>query len=205
MKKCGQCGKPSVTKVNGVPLCVDCYKILMEAEALRQRAAVDALDVLHRSDNQLLGMMETVAGVSPGLFPRYEIQPPTPVVNAGPVTHNISIKDNVIGVLNTGTIDHLSASVGSISASGHGDLASALKEFIETVANDEAIDDDDKRELLEDVDVIVGEVLVSPERRRLGLVKTAVKRIAELAAGIAVIGTAWDTLEPLVMQVLGLL
>lgn len=125
-------------------------------------------------------------------------------MHTGPVTHNINIRDNVIGVLNTGTLGHLDASVGSIGAAGHEDLASALKEFVEVVANDEDIADDDKSEILEDVDVIIGEVLEAPDRRRLGLARTAFKRVTELAGGITTITVAWEKLEPLVRHILGL-
>lgn len=201
-KKCSQCGKPATLKVKrGVHLCVDCYNRLLEADGRRR---IDALDMLHRSNNQLLGMMETVAGMPPGFYPRHEVREPAPVIQTGPVTQNITIKDNAIGVLNTGTIHSLDVSVGVLGAAGRGDMAAALKEFVEAAANDESISRDDRDELLEDVDMLMGVIGAPAEQRRLGLARTVIKRVTEIAAGINAVALAWDRLEPLVRHVLQL-
>lgn len=40
VKKCGQCGKPAVAQVGGIPLCVDCFTKLQNAHTAAQNVQI---------------------------------------------------------------------------------------------------------------------------------------------------------------------
>jgi hypothetical protein len=197
VRRCGNCGqRPPIVTVNGVPLCVDCYRVLQAAERDRIEAHAQVADEMARMLNFMGGQIESAVGM-PGLVPRYQLRAPAPLVNTGPIMQNITIHDNAIGVLNTGTIEHLDQTVGTLRAGGAEDLADALATFIETAANADALNNEDKRELLDGIDLILQEAAQPEEKQHRGVLKTVLTRVTEMAATVATVAEAWQRLEPL--------
>lgn len=194
---CGHCGEhPAIGAVNGLPLCIDCFSRLQAADEQRIRTALEVQDALGREANFLGGMIEQTVGI-PGLVPRFQ---PRERPAVGPVTQNFSIHDNAIGVLNTGTIQHLDQEIGTLRGGGDVELADALKGFVEAAANEEGLSDEDKRELLEGIELILEQATAAPERQRRGLLRTVLARIKEVAGTVAVVAAGWQHLEPLLKR-----
>jgi hypothetical protein len=110
---------------------------------------------------------------------------------------NVDIHDNAIGVLNTGTIQHLDARIGEVRMGGNRELAEALSAFVEAAANEDELEAADRQELLEQVDLILEQARMPEGARKTGLVRGAIRSIGEIAATVTAVGAAWDRLEPL--------
>mgnify|MGYP003403628520 FL=1 len=81
---------------------------------------------------------------------------------------------------------------------GNQALAEALAVFVETAANADELDPDDREELLEQVDLILEQARMPEGSRKPGLLRGAIRSVGEIASTVTAIGAAWDRLEPLI-------
>ncbi len=110
-------------------------------------------------------------------------------------TFNISNLAN----LNLGTvIGDLNGSIQTLENTGHDQLVRALRELIEGIGASTDLDDNSKKELLEHVSLLSGEVALPAEKRKMGLLKTS---ITALQSGLVVATQLW-TLWQGVAQIL---
>ncbi len=108
-----------------VLLCLDCY---IRFEKVKQRQS----ESYERQMNYLTSQMEAVVGL-PGILPRYPER--RRVIQAGAVNlNNFTISNSQIGVLNTGTIQNVDATVTVLKSGGDTALATALTELAQAIS-----------------------------------------------------------------------
>ena len=111
-----------------------------------------------------------------------------------------------VGTLNTGHVlgsiqSHVSAVTGSQSADA---FREAIEELAKLIAQDKALSDESRKEVLEGIDLVAEEASRAPEKRRLGAVRAV---FTALPGAIAISGgaiEAWDRYGPAIRAYLGL-
>lgn len=177
-------------------LCLECRGRLMALQRQQVENLSTAQDAFARQENHLLGMMEMTTGMPAGFFPRRSVRAAPMHVQTGPVVQHISIHDNNIGVLNTGTVEHLNTTIGTLQASGQPDFADALRQFADTVVNDDSLPEETRREILEGVEFVTQEAAAPEQQRRTGLLRSILTNTAQLASTVVAVDQAWHALEP---------
>jgi len=136
--------------------------------------------------------------------PSERIQIPPPPVMGATTTHNyISISESTIGVLNTGTIRNLNNGIGLLETQGLGQIAAAIKEFTEAADRSTEIADTAKKEIIEQLDVLVAHLTASPQERSTGLIKSILGGVRDSVCTAAALIALWDKLIPLVQSYIG--
>ena len=168
-------------------LCIDCFSKLQQAEAMRQQANNERLAQLMAHQNYLKDLMAEMAGLPPD-GARYQI--PQPVnINRGPTLNNINIDRSVIGMLNAGSIQdvqRIDINVTSLAQSGNHEIAVALKTLTEAVASSQDLSVEQRNEFLDQLNMVSGQAALTPENRKVGLIKPV---LSALAAGLNTAGS----------------
>jgi hypothetical protein len=178
-------------------LCLDCYDKLLRIAERQQHAHQARSAELASMMNYLTESMAWQAGLR-STPPRLQVpQPIHATVNKGPTLNNINIDRSVIGMLNAGQIQdvqNISINVSALVESGNSDVAQALKTLTESVAASEDISDEQRTELLEQLDELSSQAALPPEKRaKSGVIKAI---LASLGAGLSVAGNLaqiWST------------
>lgn len=101
-----------------------------------------------------------------------------------------------VGVINTGVIyDSVKVKIEKLKESNQTELVNVLTRLIETVSNSN-IKDEDKLEQLENVDFLVEQSVLPPEKRNRGLIKAA-EGFLSTAANLV---TIWGQIGPAIMK-----
>jgi hypothetical protein len=126
--KCHNCGKPPMYMVGPegqqAPLCLDCY-IRWQNMMLQQQ------EMHEREMNYLTDEMESLVGMH-GILPRYPERRRI-IQTGGVILNNIHVSNSEIGVLNTGTIHSMDATVTIMKTEGNQLLANVLATLSEAV------------------------------------------------------------------------
>ncbi len=148
------------------------------------------------------------------LYDRVPDGPPEPPVTIGAATWGrppaapaqvINVY-GAVGTVNTGQVlgniqSHVSAVTGSPSADA---FREAVEELAKLIAQDGALSDASRKEILESIDLVAEEAGRPPEKRRLGAVRAV---LSTLPGAIAISGgaiEAWDRYGPAIRAYLGL-
>jgi hypothetical protein len=115
---------------------------------------------------------------------------------------NVNVTIHSAGNVNLGTqVGTITAALTEIAQQGsHEKIVAALKELTDAVRNNAEIDDTQKRETLEVVEVIAKQAVLKPESRSLGTVKTMISGLNTLIGASHALMTAWDKCGPLIRQ-----
>jgi len=186
--KCNQCDNNAIYQVEpNIPLCLNCYEKW-------QQINYRNLEVLREEINKIDDEMYSMFGVSSGRYPTKQ-----PVFISRHTTNNhISIKENQIGILNTGNIKNINQNIDRLVKNSASDLANKLKEFSESMINDNNIPAEQKNEILENLEFISSELLIAKEERKIGIVNTLLSKTNTLVNTSASLFTLWQALEMLV-------
>ncbi len=104
-----------------------------------------------------------------------------------------------VGVINTGTISYSSIKV-KLKESNQTELVNALTSLTEVINNSTLIREKEKQEQMENVDYLVEQSELPPEKRNCGVIKAIVRSLST-AANLA---TIWGQVGPSVMKFLGI-
>ena len=137
--------------------------------------------------------METIAGL-PVTLPRYP-EPPHIIQSGGITLNNIQVSNSEIGVLNTGTIENVDATVTVLKMGGNSELALALKALTEAVIKSSEISNAVKNQILELLSAISEEAVVPKEKRKLSVIKTLISEISSILSGISSLTSSWDAVK----------
>ncbi len=190
--ECGQCGKPALFVIASttddnlkVALCVDCnlkYEHARILEFFRLASEYNRASAgLHRS----LG----VGG--------FQYQLPRITVPSGSTVAmtNIHIQGDLLGVLNTGTIQKVDNSVTVIRNEGNEELATKLAEFVEAVDQATDLSKEAKQQVVELLSVVSTEVATPEKERRAAGMLAILANIATLVGTGTTIATQWEALQ----------
>jgi hypothetical protein len=196
--KCHNCPKNAMFWVGDdtgqVPLCLDCWT-RYENAVLRQQ------EEMERQINYLSDEMDALVGLSP-TSPRYPAR--RPIVHVEGVTlNNIKVSGSQIGVLNTGSIETVDATVNVLRAEGQAELAAALTRLTEEVIKANTIHDNQKNQVIELLGALSEEAAAPAVKRRLSVVKAMLGDLADALGGVAEIAVAWEAAKELLTRVFG--
>jgi hypothetical protein len=110
---------------------------------------------------------------------------------------HFKISDSQIGTLNLGTIVGNVESSLTILGSEAPTIRSGLTRLTEAVLEDEALQEDAKRELMESISVLAEEANRQPDQRRGAIVRTLMQAIAAVASTASGVSVIWAEIEPL--------
>ena len=194
--KCHNCSKNAMYVVGDqqVPLCLDCY---IRFQDMNERQ----LDSLERQMNYLSAQMESSVGM-PGILPRYPER--RRVIHTGQTTlNNFNVSNSQIGVLNTGTIQNVDATVTVLRTGGESDLATALTELAQAVISDSAIVDQTKNQILELLNELAEQAVAPNEKRKPAVARAILAELGSILGGIESLSNLWDKFKSVLGSALG--
>jgi hypothetical protein len=196
--KCYNCDKNALYAVGPdgqqAPLCLDCYIRWQNAQLQQQ-------EMLERELNYLSAEMESIAGVS-GILPIYPAR--RTVIHTGGVTlNNIHVSNSEVGVLNTGTIGNVDATVTVLKSEGNAQLASAVAALSEAVIKSGQISNDSKNQILELLGALSEEAVVLKEKRKSSVAKALLVELSGILGAVSALAGLWATAKGLFEQLFG--
>lgn len=174
-----------------IPLCINC-------NALMQQTIQGNIDMLREEMNYSMDNIDAMFGISTG--GRYPTRRPV-IVSGGTVNNNhIAISNSQVGLLNTGNIQNLNQTIDSLYNASQEEIAENIKKFSEAIILESDLDNAQKSEVLESLDVITKELFQKPESRRKSVVKVLMDQIAEVTEFSANAVVVWEVLHPLLLK-----
>ena len=117
--------------------------------------------------------------------------------------NNFNISNSQIGVLNTGTIQNVDATVTVLKSSGDAALAAALAELAQAIISSNDIVVATKNQALELLNEL-GEQAVAPkDRRRPSVTRTVLAEVGSIIGGIASLTALWERFKSVLESILG--
>lgn len=193
--KCHNCDKNAMYEVGPegqeASLCLDCY-IRWQNAQLREQ------EMLERELNYLSAEMESISGI-PGTLPRYPER--QTVIHTGGVTlNNIHVSNSEIGVLNTGTIGNVDATVTVLRSAGNRELASAVATLSQAVIQSGQIANDSKNQILELLGALSEEAIAPKEKRKTSVAKALLSELSGILSGVGALAGLWQKTKTLFDQ-----
>jgi len=179
-----------------VPLCLDCYIRYQNVMWQQQKMA-------ERQINYSTAAMESMAGLPPGILPRYP--DPGAVIQTGDVTlNNIHISNSDIGVLNTGTIESIDATLTVLKTEGNAGLAAAVTALSEAVIKSQKITVEQKNQIMELLDALSEQAVAPREKRKTSVVRAVFGELSGVLSGIATVAGLWQKASSVFQKVFGI-
>jgi len=199
MPKCSQCDKPAIVNYDDVNLCVEHHLMMQQATYLR-------VSMLAANLNFLQEKISTGTG---GIIPPSRIELPKPPFFVGDnfTLNNISVTGSTIGMINTGTLQNIQNLDNSITlARGRGEeeIAAVVKELTQAILESKRVTESAKKEILEQLDILMSQLTAEPRGRSIGVVKSLLSGVRPFVAVAADLLTIWDKLEPLFRSSFGI-
>lgn len=196
--KCHNCSKNAIywvgrNRETAVPLCLDCY-VRVRDIALREMEAHE------RAINHLTAQMEAMVGL-PGILPRYPER--RPVVHTGAMTlNNINVSHSQVGVLNTGTLQNVDATVTVLRSEGNSELAAAVQALAQALVTTHELSDEKKNQALEVLGTLGQEATVPKDKRKPAVVRALINELSSILGGVAALTRMWDAAKALIEKAL---
>jgi hypothetical protein len=180
MAECIQCGKPAIVQ----DLCVEHYYMLMQANHIQLSWASAHFNALSDSLDAGAGYLVH--------HQRIEIpQLPNAISNISTENY-FNISKSTVGVLNTGTINNLNSGITLMESQDKAEVATSIKDFIEAVDKSIQITIEAKKEILEQLDVLIAQLNAEEKSRSIGLIKSILAGITNTVTGTAALLTLWE-------------
>ncbi|MDP6924133.1 MAG: hypothetical protein QGI94_05035 [Candidatus Scalindua sp.] len=109
---------------------------------------------------------------------------------------NIKVDSSIVGVLNTGSIQSVDASITNLKQGGNEQLAEALSTLTDSVIASSDLLDKTKDELIEILSYISSELTVPPEQIRKAIAKSVIKKFEDTINVSAKLTQLWTTWRP---------
>ncbi|MFH0852463.1 MAG: hypothetical protein V1845_02585 [bacterium] len=192
--KCSQCDKEAIDALNNGKGPAFCLEHMNMYQNMISRHLAD----LQKQEDSILDYVEMTTGVP--LRP----SKPTPVMHQGNLTvNNLKIDRSNIGVVNTGTVNDINASITFIENTGNIKLANGLKNISEKIIESPNLEKLQKAEVLEQLSFIGNEIRVVPEKRNNSVIKSILKSISNILSISSDLTTLWLAFYPLVKSYFG--
>ncbi|MFC1987294.1 hypothetical protein ACFLVH_01950 [Chloroflexota bacterium] len=192
-KKCQQCGKLALKiYAEKIPLCVECYLKIAQAEFLEQQSMHNKMSWLAAQLNLTEQHLHQGMG---GLLPlKQMVIPQPPSAGVYYTDSSVKISDSVIGVFNQGTLTAINTSIEVLQKRGDKQLAALIKELLENVAESKDIQDKIKTEISELLQLVSTEITLSDEKRDKGVIKKVLEKLNTLIPTTAAAWIIWEKL-----------
>lgn len=198
--QCYNCGKNAMYVVdaeegNGTPLCLDCWIRYVDIHQRQVEALQRQMNYLHDEADAIVGLGR--------MGPRYP-EPRRTVIVEGATLNNFSISNSQVGVINTGTVENIDATVSVLKSSGNDDLALALTELVQAVLSTDDLAAQSKNRAVELLNELGEQVVAPPEKRRTAVARAVLSDVGTILSGVASLSVLWDKLYGLLGPVLGI-
>jgi hypothetical protein len=171
---CCQCSKLAIYQVGDqkIPLCLDCY---FKFSQIQQRE----FENNERMMNFAIDQIDDIVGFgrSPRLPPR-----PQPVYISGVKMNNISVKNSVVGTINTGSIGTVDQSISALIQLGESESAEAFKSLAEAILQSGDLTRNQQNELIEILSVLSKEAATPPQSRENSVAHTLLEKAIKISS-----------------------
>jgi hypothetical protein len=117
--------------------------------------------------------------------------------------NNVSITGSTVGVFAMqSTLTNVETAIGNLNSQGQSEIAHRLADLKDEIGRSTLLDPD-KKELLEQIEIIAAEAGKSASERKPSIIKSAISYIGTLAAGAASVKKLWETCGPFLRQHFG--
>jgi hypothetical protein len=117
--------------------------------------------------------------------------------------NNVSITGSTVGVFAMqSTLTNVETAIGNLNSQGQSEIAQRLADVKNEVGQSKLLDQD-KKELLEQIEVIAAEAGKSTSERKPSIVKSAISYVGTLATGAEGVKKLWETCGPFLRQYFG--
>lgn len=122
-----------------------------------------------------------------------------------PASISINISGGQVGNLNLGSIvGNIDVKLKSIVDQGGDKIGNALKELTEQVVQSATIENEQKKEILEQLDELASQAAAPVEERKSGVVKSVLTALNDALGGIEKVGELWDKYKDLFFGAFGI-
>ena len=192
--RCSQCSNEAVAARGQANLCVEHYARMVYADYMQ-------MTMLAAYGNQIAEEIDAGTGYIIR-SPRMHLPPP-PHIGGTMTLNNINVAGNNLGLINTGTVQHLDSHIAISQSRGNEVLAGLIKQFSEALISDKNIEQSSANEAAELLDQLLTDVSKSPERRSpASVAKAMLARVPSLISTSTSLITIWGKLDPLIKQAL---
>lgn len=194
--RCHNCPKNAMFEVGPaegrISLCLDCY--------IRFQNVIDQqLEDHERHINFLTAQMESVVGF-PGILPRYPERRGR-VIHTGALTlNNIHVSNSNVGVINTGTLQNVDATVTVLKSEGNAELANSIAALAQAVIELHDVADSTKNQVLEILGALSQEAVVPKDKRKTGVMRALISELSNLLGSVAALAALWAKAKALFEQ-----
>ncbi|MBE3125310.1 MAG: hypothetical protein IMZ57_06590 [Acidobacteria bacterium] len=197
--KCYNCDKSAMFAMGPegqqALLCLDCYIRYQNIQLQQQK-------MYERQINYITSQMESAVGLH-GILPRYPER--RSIIQTGGVTlNNIHVTNSEIGVLNTGNIENVDATVTVLKNEGNAELAAAVSALSEAVIRSSEINADRKNQIMELLAALSEEAVAPREKQKKSVVKAVIGQIGEVLGGVSSVLGLWEKARAIFQQVFGI-
>ena len=193
---CQQCGQPALLLWSDqVPLCADCYRKVAQATFMEQQARHNQLSWLASQQNLIQQDIYVGHG---GLLPlKQMLIPPAPSAGDNYSVSHIQVSDSNVGVINSGNMTLMNTSIDVIGDRGDTDVATAIKDLTQAVLDDKDVEQELKKEIVEQLSFLASQAAVQPESRVAAVIKGVLSTVKESLSVSATLLTLWEKVGPL--------
>lgn len=181
------------------PLCLECADKVRQIEDLRLRQ----LEAEERHADFVADELDSVFGVG-RTGPRFRDSPTRPPA-ATPTFNNITVKDSVVGAINTGTAHRIDVAISRARVSGHPELGQAIQRLTEAIVNASDLSEQARHDALESVETLSGAGTSEGRTHNKGTLKAIVEGLGQILNGSASAVTVWQAIKPVILTALHLL
>jgi hypothetical protein len=199
--KCIQCVRIATVKIEERPLCIDCSHKLAQVRFMEQQTLHNQLSWQASNLNFVEQQLYVGAG---GLLPLTQMRIPPPPISTNYSFQEIKVSDSSVGVINTGRLINLDTSIQVFNNRGDKELAKSIKDLTQAVVDSNELNEQLKKEIVEQLDFIVTEAFANKESQRKGMVKKTLDNISQSLGTVASLMTIWNILSPLLVTYFGL-
>jgi|SRR3989344_5431313 len=191
--KCSQCDKSAITNLQGHPLCVEHAAMMAQVQNIQNDNIRLLMAQIEDDENSINAMF--------GLPPKRPMQIPAHQVIHAPQTtvndYSIKIDRSTVGVLNTGIVSTINASVSLIQATNQ-EHAEQIKNLIEAVSNSKKLSQEEKKDSIEQISYLLSQIPVLTTQRNTSVIRTIFTSIEKTLATSVDVYTLWKILQPII-------
>ena len=196
-RPCANCPKAAVFIFgpDGGPqlaLCLDCELKFVQLTTMQ-------LENSERMMNYLADEATAVLGF-PVPWPKFPARRTINNLSTGPVTLNrIRIDNSTIGVVNTGSIGAVDATITILEQAGEAEAARALQAMTQAIANAGDIAQETRSDLIDLLGAIAREAAAPAGQRRRAVALPLMSQVGSVLSGLQALSSLWAQYSPAIL------
>lgn len=119
------------------------------------------------------------------------------------VLNHINVERSVVGSINTGNVHTIDVNISVLKTAGSDQLGEAIKQLAEVIANEHSFSPTQKNDLLDQVAFLSEQTVAPTDKRRPGMIKSALETVGKVADTVTKVGAAWVVVKPMLKAAFG--